>query len=122
MILFFGILLIIFGYVFALVPIVGWIVAPIAIVVGWIMVIWGIISLIIGAFKDDDDKEIVYHDFDHPLNEKRREQRVRDNSQQTNTYKTTPADELEKISKLYEKGHLSKEEFEKAKEELLKNI
>ena len=112
-----GVAIFIFGLMMMPIPIIGWFFGILAMLTGFVLILSGIF----GGSSSDSEKEIVYHDFEHPLNETRQKQREQMfNKSKNNNSKVNTSDELEKLSKLFEKGHLTEEEFRKAKSELLR--
>ena len=113
----FGLFVFIMGIFISAIPIIGWILGPIAFILGFFMMLYGLFG---GSRDGNHETEIVYHDFDHPLNEQRQANRkANQQNQNINNNTSSTADELQKLSSMFDKGHLTKEEFEVAKSELL---
>jgi len=97
--MFWGIIYFISGMFMFVIPIVGWILGPLFMIAGVVKFIVGIVNI---ATPDKGDEGDVYY-----VNE---------------TAKTSVTEQLQQLSDVYEKGHMSEEEFAQSKAKLLKQL
>lgn len=96
--MFWGIIYFIGGAFMFVIPVIGWILGSLFMIAGIVKFIVGIVNL---ATPDRDDGDVYY------VNE---------------TAGTSIPEQLQQLTEVYEKGHMSEEEFTKSKEKLLKQL
>jgi disulfide bond formation protein DsbB len=101
-----GILFIVVGFVSFIIPIIGEILGPIFIFLGIIGVIIGIFQVIIGFMTsaNSSKEQVIIH---------------KNIVEQSEPTQLSMADELQKVSQLYEKGHITEDEFNASKKSIM---
>jgi len=101
-----GVLFTVVGFVSFLIPILGEILGPIFIFLGAIAIIIGIFQIIIGLVTSGSSskEQVIIH---------------KNIVEQKEPQQLSMADELHKISQLYEKGHITEDEFNESKKSIM---
>jgi len=101
-----GIMFTVMGFVSFIIPLIGEILGPIFIFLGAIAIIIGIFQIIIGFMKSNNvpqEQVVIHKNIVEPEAPKQ----------------LSMADELQKISQLYEKGHMTEDEFNETKKSIM---
>lgn len=100
-----GAIYIVVGLFFFIIPVIGWI-------LGWILILTGILKIIIGFIK------ILTPDAPDTVTERII---IKEHiPQEPSNSRDSMTNELEKLSSLFEKGHITQEEFDSGKKRILK--
>lgn len=101
--MFFGVLYIIFGIMLFAIPVIGWILGLIFIITGIIKIITGIIDAASSDRTETVTERVV----------------IKEQVSNDSTPKMSMTDELEKLSSLFDKGHITEDEFNASKKKII---